>query len=122
MRYLLASLCSSLGQFILRSPYKSHVLVRKGILQCVFLLKLIVGRYSRIIKVIGLLKFAHCSVDAFDEVVFNYFRCNMYFLLSDKKTFNIGRLLNTPFQHIYTQVQEATSSHTQKAYDRIPSH
>jgi len=49
------------------------------------------------IEFIGLLnfkKFACCSVHIFDEAIFYYFGCDVYFLLSDKNTLNTGCLLN----------------------------
>ena len=54
----------------------------------------------------------YCLVHIFDRVIFYYFRCDVYFLLSDKTTFNKGCLLNNLFCHIYAQAQGATPSHT----------
>ena len=41
----------------------------------------------QVIKFIGPLRFetfAYCSVHIFDKAIFYYFRCDVYFLLSDK--------------------------------------
>ena len=73
-------------------------------------------QFPRLLKFIGLLKFetcVYCSVQIFDKFIFYYFRCDVYFLLSDKTAFNTGCLINNLFCHIYAQAQGATPSHTQ---------
>ena len=90
-------------------------------------------QFPRLLKFIGLLKFetcVYCAGHIFDKIILYYFRCDGYFLLSDKTTFNTGCLLNNPFCHIYAHAhaQGATPSHTKQhpkklleTYCRIPS-
>jgi len=103
-------------------------------LWCVYLLKwwmlIDFKQLSRLLKFIGLLKFetcVYCWVHIFEKFIFYYFRCDMYFLQSNKTTFSTGWLLNSLFCHIYTQAQGATPSHTKphlkllENFDRTPS-
>ena len=78
----------------------------------------------RVTKFIGLLKFetfAYCSVDIVDKVIFYYFRCDAYFLLSNKKPFYTGMFTKQP---VLPYLCSGSRRHTQKlveTYDRIPS-
>ena len=63
----------------------------------------------RLLKFIGLLKFetcVYCSVHIFDKPIFYCFHCDLYFLLSDKTTFNKGCLPNNLFCHIMLRLKD----------------